>query len=162
MNARRKASGHDHAACVARAMAAAESVCARDGARLTPLRRRVLELVWNSHRPALAYELLDRLREERARAAPPTVYRALEFLMARGLVHRIESMNAYVGCNMPGEPHTGQFLICDDCKTVAEMDHDDIDALIARHARRSGYIPARQTVEVHGRCQHCAGDAGAS
>jgi Fur family zinc uptake transcriptional regulator len=136
-------------------MCAAEAICTRDGARLTPLRRRVLELVWASHRPILAYELLDRLREERASAAPPTVYRALDFLMRHGLVHRIESMNAFVGCSMPEHPHDGQFLICDDCNTVSEMDHGDIDALIRRHARRSGYLPQRQTVEIHGRCQRC-------
>ncbi len=149
-------SSHDHSACIRQALRNAESVCAEHHARLTPLRRRVLELIWHSHQPVLAYELLDRLRSERARAAPPTVYRALDFLMAQGLVHRIESLNAFIGCSMPGHEHSGQFLICDRCRTVAELDDRDIGALISRRARDSGYEVARQTVEVIGRCKACS------
>src|SRR5262245_4876474 len=109
--------GHDHDRCVTDALSAAEAVCARAGDRLTPLRRRVLELVWASHRPAGAYALLDRLREDGRGAAPPTVYRALDFLLERGLIHRIESLNAFVGCAHPGENHLVQFLICRSCGT---------------------------------------------
>src|SRR3954453_3718975 len=92
---------HDHADCVAAALGAAERLCARRGARLTELRRRVLELIWRSHEPIGAYALLDRLGRERGRVAPPTVYRALEFLIAHGLVHRIASLNAFIGCVHP-------------------------------------------------------------
>ena len=155
-------SDHDHAACIDAALASAESLCKASGARLTPLRRRVLELVWQSHRPALAYDLLDRLRDERGRVAPPTVYRALEFLMQQGLVHRLESLNAFVGCAMPEREHAGQFLICERCHTVAEMNDPEIGTLIARRARARGYEPRRQTVEVRGRCRGCRkhGDEG--
>lgn len=146
---------HDHRQCIHRALAAAEQRCRRRGARLTPLRRRVLELVWQSHQPALAYDLLDVLREERTGAAPPTVYRTLDFLLEHGLVHRIESLNAFVGCSMPEHEHSGQFFICDRCSTVAELDDPDIHALIGSRARASGYEPAHQTVEVHGRCTAC-------
>ncbi len=150
------AATHDHSACIEQAIATAERVCRNRGARLTPLRRRVLQLVWGSHRPVLAYDLLEMLRTERRRAAPPTVYRALDFLMAHGLVHRVESLNAFVGCSMPDAEHSGQLLICSRCRTVAELDDGEIDALIAKRARARGYEPHRQTVEVLGRCSACA------
>ena len=133
-----------------------EQVCRQRGARLTPLRRRVLELVWESHRPVLAYDLLEQLRVERRRAAPPTVYRALDFLMAHGLVHRVESLNAFVGCTMADAEHSGQLLICTQCRTVREMDDSAISELIARQAHAHGYDPIRQTVEVLGYCDACA------
>src|SRR5690606_10698879 len=89
---------HDHEQCVSDALAAAEQVCERSGARLTPVRRGVLGLVWQSHRPMGAYDLLDTLaREDDRRPAPPTVYRALDFLQEHGLVHRIASLNAFIG-----------------------------------------------------------------
>src|SRR5581483_8522848 len=97
--------GHDHALCIDDALAAAERQCAARGARLTEQRRRVLELIWKSHAPVGAYTLLDRLREGGVRAQPPTVYRALEFLVENGLIHRIESLNAYVGCADPDQRH---------------------------------------------------------
>ena len=103
---------HQHASCISDALRAAEKTCKERGLRLTPIRRRVLELVWASHEPVKAYDILDILRSERDSAAPPTVYRALEFLLGEGLVHKIESLNAYVGCGEPGHADAGQFLIC--------------------------------------------------
>lgn len=149
-------SAHDHAECIAQALQTAERVCRDRGARLTPLRRRVLELVWGSHRPVLAYDLLEMLRDERRRAAPPTVYRALDFLIAHGLVHRVESLNAFIGCSMAGHEHSGQLLICSQCRNVAELDDPEIQTLIAERARERGYEPSRQTVEVLGCCAQCA------
>ncbi|MCP5151811.1 MAG: transcriptional repressor [Ectothiorhodospiraceae bacterium] len=150
-----RSAGHDHRRCVQDALARAEQLCQARGARLTAIRRRILELVWQSHQPVLAYDLLDRLRLERARAAPPTVYRALEFLREHGLVHRIESLNAYVGCADPRREHAGQFLICDACGAVAELDDPEIGGLIEARARGAGFEPASQMVEVHGRCPRC-------
>src|SRR4051794_6447763 len=113
---------HDHDACVEAALDRAARLCARHGARLTPLRRRVLELVWRGHAPIGAYDILGRLSPKIGAVAPPTVYRALEFLRAQGLVHRIESLNAYLGCERPGEAHGGQFLLCSGCGAAAELD----------------------------------------
>lgn len=157
-----QAPGHDHDRCVADALARAETVCGARRARLTPTRRRVLELVWQAHRPVLAYDLLERLRAEHPRAAPPTVYRALEFLQSHGLVHRIESLNAYVGCADPAHPHSGQFLICDQCRAVAELDDPHIGAIIEQRARAAGFRCQSQTVEIRGRCPQCAARTGAS
>jgi Fur family zinc uptake transcriptional regulator len=150
--------GHDHRKCIRDALEAAEDVCAAEGASLTPLRRRVLELVWGAHAPVRAYDLLDALRGERDGAAPPTVYRALDFLLSLRLIHRIESLNAFVGCADPKHSHGGQFLICDGCGAVAELDDPDIDARIAERARALGFTPRRQTIEISGRCPDCGDD----
>ncbi len=157
---------HDHEACVRRALGTAARLCATRGARLTPLRRRVLELVWRghapgSHAPVRAYDLLARLsgkkgtaRETRP-AAPPTVYRAFEFLLTQGLIHRIESLNAYVGCMHPEGAHGGQFLICSDCGAAAEVHDPRVDAAVARRAKELGFAVRRKTIEVAGVCPPC-------
>lgn len=153
---------HDHAACVAKALAAAEAECQRRGARLTDIRRRVLELVWESHQPVGAYALLEILGREGWSAAPPTVYRALDFLQQNGLVHRIALLNAFVGCPHPGHAHGGTFLLCADCGMAAELDDGDIDRAVAQSASRSGFSVTRRTVEVEGLCPACRAKAGES
>ena len=147
--------GHDHDDCVRQALADAEALCAASGARLTELRRRVLELVWESHTPLGAYELLAMLRAAGRPAAPPTVYRALDFLLDQGLVHRLASRNAFVGCAHPGHDGPVQFLICQRCGNVAELDDPGISAAIAGAARARGFASARHTVEVSGTCPDC-------
>ena len=146
---------HDHGRCIKTALVKAERACTTSGKRLTPLRRRVLELIWNSHLPVKAYELLSHLAQERAQAAPPTVYRALEFLQDAGLVHRIASLNAFVGCGEPLAGHVSQFLICTRCGTVAELAEPALSAGIAASAQRLGFKVARETIEVEGRCRDC-------
>lgn len=147
---------HDHSRCVAGALAAADRVCRRDGARLTTLRRRVLELVWQSHQPLGAYDILGRLSiEDGRRAAPPTVYRALDFLLEHGLIHRIASQNAFVGCNQPDQAHQGCFLICRQCQTAIELRQPAIDAAIGAAAATVGFAVEGQTVEVTGLCAAC-------
>ncbi|EME67848.1 Fe2+/Zn2+ uptake regulation protein [Paramagnetospirillum caucaseum] len=146
---------HDHGACIRAAMAAAEDECRRRGARLTDIRRRVLELVWGSHRPVGAYALLEELGKEGWSAAPPTVYRALDFLQAHGLVHRIALLNAFVGCARPGHAHAGQFLLCAQCGIAVELEDREVDAAIGRAAGRLGFTVARQTIEIEGLCAGC-------
>ena len=152
---------HDHGRCVSDALDTAEELCGERGLRLTPIRRRVLELVWSKHEPVRAYDLLEDLRTERRRAAPPTVYRALDFLIENGFVHRIESLNAFVGCPGPRRPHVGQFLICRGCASVAEMDDAAISRMVARKAQSLGFQVLRQTIEVTGLCPEC-GRAGSA
>lgn len=150
-----KAERHDHRRCVTAALARAAKLCAGKGSRLTALRRRVLELVWRSHRPVGAYDILSQLARSRGTVAPPTVYRALEFLQAEGLVHRIESLNAYIGCERPDEPHCVQFLICRACGQAAEMADDRIDAAMRRGSAKAGFALERPTVEALGLCPDC-------
>jgi Fur family zinc uptake transcriptional regulator len=151
----RDPSKHDHRKCVHTALSTAEAVCKARGEKLTPVRKRVLELVWASHRPVGAYALLDSLRADGRSAAPPTVYRALEFLLALGLVHRVESLNAYLGCAHPASDHAAQFLICRQCGTAVELEESDIATAIDRHAKRAGFAVERRTVEAMGLCAAC-------
>lgn len=147
--------GHDHQRCVTEALETAEALCAGRGVRLTKLRRRVLELVWTSHAPIGAYDVLRRLSQEHEGAAPPTVYRALDFLLAQGLIHRIESLNAFIGCAHPAEAHTSQFLICRDCGAAAELQDASINRALARSAGNLGFLVMDRTVELRGLCAHC-------
>lgn len=147
---------HDHAHCIEDAIDRAELVCGARGARLTDIRRHVLELIWQRHEPIGAYDLLDELRATHRRAAPPTVYRALDFLMENGLVHRIESLNAYVGCPHPEQAHSGQFLICRNCGSIGELDDPEIADSVRERAARQGFQAERQTIEVRGLCGDCA------
>ena len=153
---------HDHGTCIKEALVAAEAECRRRGARLTDIRRRVLELVWENHRPVGAYALLDCLGKEGWSAAPPTVYRALDFLQQNGLVHRIALLNAYVGCPYPGHPHAGTFLLCGQCGVAAELDDQDIDRAVITSAEHLGFSVTRRTIEVEGLCPDCRQGSGAA
>lgn len=153
-----KAVDHCHSDCLDTALAKAELSCSRLGLRLTATRRRVLELVWRNHEPVKAYDLLESLKTEKKGAAPPTVYRALEFLQQQGFVHRIESLNAYIGCGEPGHQTTAQFLICHVCGVVAELDDIEIVKLIADKAGKFGFTSKHQTIEVQGLCTGCSPD----
>jgi len=155
------AGAHDHGLCVEAALDEAAALCERRGVRLTALRRRVLELVWQGHQPTGAYAVLEALRKEYRGAAPPTVYRALDFLAAHGLIHRIESLNAFIGCVRPDPPHAGQFLICQACGTTAELHDEAIREAVGRSASRVGFQAIRETVEVAGLCPGCRDAAGA-
>lgn len=147
---------HDHSHCVHSALTEADTLCAQKGLRLTALRRRVLELVWQSHKPLGAYDILAVLSEEDGRrAAPPTVYRALDFLLENGLVHRIASLNAFTGCDHPTHAHQGQFLICRVCHVAIELAYKPISDAIVEGAEQAGFSVDSQTVEVLGTCAAC-------
>jgi Fur family zinc uptake transcriptional regulator len=146
---------HDHKHCIEDAVSAAEKLCATKGLRFTPLRRRVLELVWSGHKPVGAYSLLDQLRDEDLGSAPPTIYRALDFLIEHGLIHRIERMNAFIGCSHPGEAHRGFFLICGECGNAEELESATVADTIAASASRRGFAARDMTLEVTGTCADC-------
>lgn len=146
---------HDHTKCVRAALMRAEQICAARGVRLTDIRRHVFELVWRSHSPVGAYDVLERLSAGARKAQPPTVYRALDFLLAQGLIHRIESLNAYIGCATPDIDHAGQFLICRDCGMAAELIDRRIDAAIGKGAQAVGFCIEHPTVELEGVCAKC-------
>ena len=138
------------------AMAQAEQLCRARGVRLTALRRRVLELLLSSDTPQGAYAILDTLRLQDGRAgAPPTVYRALDFLLEQGLIHRLASCNVFIGCCQPTAHHSGQFLICRSCGKVAELDSQEVEKLIRKQAQKAGFRVESQMVEIAGYCQQC-------
>lgn len=151
---------HDHRACVSSALAAAEAACAARGARLTPLRRRSLEILLESHKALGAYELLERLAAEGLGDKPPVAYRALNFLTEQGFAHRIERLNAYVACAHPeaGEGHGAAFLICRDCGRVAEA--LAAEAPLAADAAGAGFAVEDAVVEARGLCPACQPEAG--
>ena len=146
---------HDHGQCAASALASAETLCAARGARLTAVRRKVLELVWQSHAPVGAYDLLARLNRGGGRVAPIAVYRALDFLMAQGLVHRIASLNAYIGCSHAGHDHAAQFLICKGCGSAAELESPALRRALAKAVAGRGFTIDHEIVEISGLCPHC-------
>jgi Fur family transcriptional regulator, zinc uptake regulator len=147
---------HDHDRCSSEAIAFAEQRCAARAQRLTPIRRQVLEALLESHKPLGAYEIIDRLAEKNGRTAPITVYRALDFLRDNGLVHRIESRNAFVACvhnHEGGDPVV--FLICERCGAVGEAPGGIVTQAIKTSARAAGFTPRSPLVEIVGVCSHC-------
>lgn len=139
-----------------------ESSCVRRGLRLTPLRADVLRLVANAGQPVKAYDLLAKVSESKAASAPPTIYRALDFLLEHGFIHKLESINAFVACHHPGVLHTVPFLICDRCHRAIEMEDDRVGHLLDEKARGLGFTPRVKTLEVHGLCAGCVGAERAS
>jgi Fur family transcriptional regulator, zinc uptake regulator len=137
-----------------------EAVCAERGLRLTPLRAEVLRLVAEADGPVKAYDLLDRMKESRGNAAPPTVYRALDFLLAHGFVHRLASVNAFIGCHHPrSRQHSVPFLICDRCQATVELEDEETARRLESQARAHGFQPQAQTLEVHGLCAQCSAES---
>lgn len=134
---------------------AVEQACANRGLRLTPLRAQVLGLVAAAGRPIKAYDLLDLMKRESGSTAPPTVYRALDFLLEQGFVHRLSSINAYIGCHHPQARHSVPFLICDRCQNAIELEDARITGLLEAQAMARGFAPSAQTIEVHGLCAAC-------
>lgn len=146
---------HDHDRCVSRIMRAAERMCAERGLQLTPIRRRVLELITQRHAPIGAYDILGALKKGEGAQAPPTVYRALEFLLDAGVIHRIDAINAFVACEVPETVHTGQFLICRECNKVVELDDPAISRLLTQKAEAAGFTADTHDVEIKGLCGAC-------
>jgi Fur family zinc uptake transcriptional regulator len=135
----------------------ATAVCQARGVRLTPQRRQVLGIIGGRGQPLGAYEILEALRDQVPGAAPPTVYRALDFLLAHGLVHRIETLHAFVSCPHPDHLHAGQFLICSSCGGVEELEDATLSRSLFAAASATGFNPQRPVVEITGRCARCAG-----
>ncbi len=141
-------------------VAAVERACGERGLRLTPIRAHVLQLIADAGQPIKAYDLLDRVRsgDGPGAAAPPTVYRALDFLMANGFVHKLESVNAFVACHHPNSAqHSVPFLICDRCHGAVELEDLEVVSQLEARAKALGFQPQAQTLEVHGLCGRCAG-----
>jgi Fur family zinc uptake transcriptional regulator len=146
---------HDHAHCAADTLARAEAITAGGGARLTPVRRRVLEILLEDHRALGAYDVLARLASDGFGNQPPVAYRALEFLVEHGLAHRIQRLNAFAACIHPGEAHAPAFLICRQCQSVAEADAAPARAALDESAGRLGFAIERTTIEAVGLCPAC-------
>lgn len=147
---------HDHQRCIDTAIGRARSICAQRGVRLTHQREQVLRLIWQSHKPLGAYPLMDMLAEATNRSvAPPTVYRALDFLSEQALIHKIHSLNAFVGCSTAGGDHQSHFLICRRCGVAVECGTTELDSALVRIASSAGFSVDEQSVEIVGLCPAC-------
>ena len=137
------------------ALSHAQLLCKMRGARLTPVRRRVLGLILASDQPTGAYALLAELQRGRGKLGPPTVYRALEFLLAHKLIHKVETSSAFIACSDIEHPHESQFMICDDCGATEELRDDDIVRSLRRLGEGRGFAVERQVIEARGLCPAC-------
>ncbi|HBD92185.1 MAG: Fur family transcriptional regulator [Rhodobacteraceae bacterium GWE1_64_9] len=150
---------HDHAHCTGDVMARAEEITRANGARLTPVRRRVLEILLEEHRAMGAYDVLQRLVAEGFGNQPPVAYRALEFLVDQGLAHRVRRLNAFTACMTPGESHAPAFLICRQCNAVAEAPAEGVRAALEAAAAELGFVVERANLEALGLCPKCVAQA---
>ncbi|WP_435257769.1 transcriptional repressor [Thioclava sp. FR2] len=148
---------HDHNRCTTGILERAETLAQSAGARLTPVRRRVLEILLEEHKALGAYDVLQRLAKEGFGHQPPVAYRALEFLVDQGFAHRIRRLNAFAACMHPGEAHAPAFLICKSCATVAEAPADAVRASLDEAAAALGFTIERTNIEALGLCPACAG-----
>lgn len=162
MTANSAFTSHNHQHCVKDALTTAAQLCRNKGARLTPLRRQVLQLVWGSHKPLGAYALMDLLKQAQIEqgstgksVAPPTVYRALDFLLEHGLVHRINSLNAFIGCCEPNQNHSAQFFICSCCENTEEILSPQLTKAISSSAKTAGFTVEHEVIEIVGLCPRC-------
>lgn len=151
---------HDHKTCIRQALRKAEQLCLERGAQLTPIRHKVLELIWESHEAVKAYDLLDKIKPFNDSAKPATVYRALDFLIEQRLIHRVESMNAFIGCNHVDANHDLLLLICERCRQIEERSALSVMESLSRELAEAGFTAQRKTIEIHGICRHCAEKAG--
>ncbi|PKM12510.1 MAG: Fur family transcriptional regulator [Gammaproteobacteria bacterium HGW-Gammaproteobacteria-3] len=146
---------HDHKACVNRAIRKAEQLCRERGVQLTPIRHKTLELIWTSHQAVKAYDLLERIKPFNASAKPATVYRALDFLIEQKLIHRVESMNAFIGCNHMESQHDLLLLICERCHEIEERPAPEVMARLSQELATANFSSQRKSIEIHGVCGRC-------
>jgi len=146
---------HDHSHCEERALESALEECNKQGLKLTKVRQQVLEIIWAQHNPIGAYDVLQKLQQAGHKPAPPTAYRALDFLVSAKLIHRIESLNAYIGCPSPNASHQCQFYICTECHDIAEVNSPAVSKALSSGAKQLGFKSHQAVIEVHGVCKRC-------
>ncbi|TNF08197.1 MAG: transcriptional repressor [Gammaproteobacteria bacterium] len=149
---------HDHKRCINAALQRAKSLCEDRQVRLTPIREAVFKTIWASHRPLGAYDIVDQMTLATSpvkRILPPTVYRSIEFLLEQGLIHRLASLNAYIGCPFPGNEHNDVFLICRECGSAAECSAEYLTTAVEQTALRADFQVESQMIEIVGLCPEC-------
>ena len=148
---------HNHHQCVSHALKVAEQLCLDRGVLLTVIRHQVLEIIWESHKAVKAYQILDRIKPLQPAAKPATVYRALEFLSEQGLIHRVESLNAFIGCSCSEQQHEQLLLICHQCEEVEERSAAKVMSALSEEITQAGFSVHSKAIEIHGICKKCMG-----
>jgi Fur family zinc uptake transcriptional regulator len=149
---------HDHDTCIQEALQNAKQICQVKGGVLTDIRRQVLELIWRNHHPVKAYDIIEKFKpSERTQGAakPTTIYRALEFLLEKGLIHRVESLNAFIGCSNPLHVHELILLICKKCENVQERSAERVMESIKTELQQAHFMEHSKIIEIHGVCERC-------
>ena len=145
----------NHKTCVNKTLKKVETICKQKELKLTKLRQRVLKLIWKSHNYVKAYDLLEELKQIDPAAKPPTIYRTLDFLIENGFIHKIQSLNAYIGCAHPNEHKECYFLICKKCQNIEECCSKKIDKVVTSTTVKNNFKPNQVTFEISGVCQEC-------
>ena len=145
----------NHKISIDKALKKAEVICNKKGVKLTKLRQKVLTLILKNHGYVKAYDLLNDLKKNDASAKPPTVYRSLDFLMEHGFIHKIQSLNAFVGCSHPDEHEDCYFLICKECKNIEECCSNKVKKVLTSTSGKNNFSPNQVTLEITGICQDC-------
>ena len=146
----------NHKISLDEALKKAEIICNKKGVKLTKLRQKVLTLILKNHGYVKAYDLLNDLKKSDASAKPPTVYRSLDFLMEHGFIHKIQSLNAFVGCSHPDEHEDCYFLICKECKNIEECCSNTVKKVLTSTSGKNNFSPNQVTLEITGICQDCS------
>jgi len=146
---------HDHKKCISEALGIAVQLCVVRGVQLTPIRHQVLALILDSHKAVKAYELLDRIKPQQNAAKPATIYRALDFLIEQGLIHRVESLNAFIGCSCSGHQHELLLLICNSCNEVEERPAPKMMEALSEEFSQAGFVAYSKAIEAQGICVKC-------
>jgi Fur family transcriptional regulator, zinc uptake regulator len=146
---------HDHGDCQTNVLTRADALARSSSVRMTPVRRRVLEILLSQHRALGAYEVLEQLAQGGFGNQPPVAYRALEFLVEQGFAHRIDRLNAFVACMHPGEAHAPAFLICRNCRAVAEAPAKPVRTALNKAAGSLGFQVEGSSIEAVGLCPQC-------
>ena len=144
-----------HNSCIKDALIEAKTICEQKGVKLTKLRETVLKLIWKNHSYVKAYDLLEDLKKIDSSAKPPTIYRSLEFLMENGFIHKIQSLNAFVGCSHPNEHNECYFLICKKCQNIEECHSENINEFVQSTSNNNNFSANQVTLEISGICQEC-------
>jgi Fur family zinc uptake transcriptional regulator len=147
---------HNHTHCITTALNTAAQLCTERGVQLTAIRQQVLELIWANHHAVKAYDLLERIKPLQSAAKPATIYRALDFLMEQGFIHRVESLNAFIGCTDLRTVHEQLLLICKQCNDVEERQANAVMQSLENELKEAGFIAHHKAIEIHGICSNCS------
>lgn len=147
---------HNHSNCIQTALNNASQLCTQRGVQLTDIRKQVLELIWADHHAVKAYDLLERIKPLQSAAKPATIYRALDFLREQGFIHRVESLNAFIGCCDLKTAHEQLLLICKQCNDVEERHADLVMQALAQELQNAKFIAHSKAIEIHGLCENCS------
>ena len=146
---------HDHRKCSKKVIQNAEETCLKFSLNFTPIRKKVLEIISSNHKPSRAYDLLEKLRDDGFCDKPPTIYRALDFLIENKIVHKLNTINAYVACFDEESEEISCFLICEMCQEIEEFHNKNLNKVLTNIGKKRGIEIKNLNLEIGFKCQEC-------